>query len=130
MRQVSGYAVPGSAVRVVADTGVMENPKRLAMVTGASSGIGATFARRLARDGFGLILVARRADRLEALAEEIGGAETIAADLADDAGVERVEQRIAVAESSTCWSITQASGPRGDSTRRRWPGRMPCTACM
>jgi short-subunit dehydrogenase len=77
----------------------MENPKRLAMVTGASSGIGATFARRLARDGFGLILVARRGDRLESLAQEIGGAETIAADLTEDAGLERVEQRIASAES-------------------------------
>jgi short-subunit dehydrogenase len=67
------------------------------MVTGASSGIGAVFARRLARDGFGLILVARRRDRLDTLARELGGAETIAVDLTTEDGVQRVEERIASA---------------------------------
>ncbi len=73
----------------------MESSKPVALVTGASAGIGATFARRLARDGYGLILVARRRDRLDQLAQEIGGAEVLVADLASDAGMKIVEDRIA-----------------------------------
>jgi NADP-dependent 3-hydroxy acid dehydrogenase YdfG len=46
---------------------------RLAVVTGASSGIGAATARHLARAGFEVVCAARRADRIEALASEIGG---------------------------------------------------------
>ena len=59
-----------------------------AIVTGASSGIGAEIARELARRGHGLTLVARREDRLRALADELGRAhgvrtEVVAADLTD-----------------------------------------------
>ena len=50
-----------------------DSGSRLAVVTGASSGIGAATARALAGDGFAVGLGARREDRIEKLAEEIGG---------------------------------------------------------
>src|SRR5436305_14493323 len=73
----------------------MTNDRPQALVTGASSGIGATFARKLAHRGYDLILVARRGDRLEELAQQLGGAEVLPADLTQDADLKRVEDRIA-----------------------------------
>ncbi len=61
-----------------------------AVVTGASSGIGAAFARALDRRGHPLLLVARRRERLEELARSLRRAEVLAADLGEPAEVERV----------------------------------------
>jgi short-subunit dehydrogenase len=72
-----------------------ETGAKTAIVTGASSGIGEEFGRQLAQRGYKVVLVARRKDRLEALAKEIGGAEVIEADLSTPAGVAAVIERIA-----------------------------------
>ena len=70
--------------------------KGTALITGASSGIGARYAERLARRGYDLILVARNAQRLDALAARIESGtlamvETVQADLSDAADLRRVE---------------------------------------
>ncbi len=68
------------------------------MVTGASSGIGAATARQLAAEGFEVVCAARRADRVQALADEIGG-RALACDITTDDGVA---------------ALVEAAGPRLD----------------
>jgi uncharacterized protein len=90
----------------------------LALITGASSGIGAAFAWDLARRGHDLILVARRRDRLEELArlmEQSCGiaAEILAADLIAEEGLRRVEQRIAEAVNLELLVNNAGFGTRG-----------------
>jgi NAD(P)-dependent dehydrogenase (short-subunit alcohol dehydrogenase family) len=62
--------------------------ERAALVTGGSSGIGLAIARMLREEGFGLTLVSRRADRVEAAAAELGAA-SVAANLAEAEGCTR-----------------------------------------
>jgi short-subunit dehydrogenase len=80
-------------------TVISKNIERpVAVVTGASAGLGSVFARTLAKRGYDLVLVARRKERLESLAAELktlgAAAEVFPADLTSDADLARVEERI------------------------------------
>jgi len=93
--------------------------QRLALITGASSGIGAAFARALATRGYSLVLVARRRDRMEQLAVELGRlggavAEVMVADLARDEDLEAVARRITAEERLELLVNNAGFGALGD----------------
>lgn len=99
---------------------------RWALVTGASAGIGAAFARDLARRGVSLVLTARRADRLEALASELQtrhGVRTacIAADLADPDAPPRLCAEIEARGLAIDWLVNNAGyGVPGTFLSQPW----------
>lgn len=74
-------------------------PRPVALITGPTSGLGEGYARRFARDGHDLVLVARDTARLDALAAELIaahgiGVEVLAADLSETAGRDKVVDRL------------------------------------
>jgi short-subunit dehydrogenase len=65
-------------------------PRPATLITGASAGLGAEFARQCVQRGDEVVLVARRADRLEQIAAEIGNAHVIAADLREPGAATKI----------------------------------------
>jgi NADP-dependent 3-hydroxy acid dehydrogenase YdfG len=78
------------------------------VVTGASSGIGEAAAKKLAAQGFHVVAVARRADRINALADEIGGT-AIVADVTDDGAVDALAAELGRVDVL----VNNAGGARG-----------------
>lgn len=93
---------------------------RTAVITGASSGIGAATARALAGEGCRTVLGARRLDRIEALAAEIGG-EAVALDVADPDSVAAFVSRV-----ESCDVLVNNAGgalgldPLADADEEKW----------
>ncbi len=88
------------------DIAISAPGKGTALITGASTGIGAVYVERLARRGYDLVLVARNKERLEALAERLvretgRRVEVLAADLTATADLRRVEERLRTDERIT-----------------------------
>ncbi|MGH9270417.1 MAG: SDR family NAD(P)-dependent oxidoreductase, partial [Ilumatobacteraceae bacterium] len=75
-------------------TGSTSHPFTSALVTGASSGIGEELTRQLTAAGVPVVVVARREDRLRALADELPGVEVLVADLDGRRGQDAVCARI------------------------------------
>jgi NADP-dependent 3-hydroxy acid dehydrogenase YdfG len=91
--------------------------ERIAVVTGASSGIGAATARSLAAEGFHVVVAARRAERIEAVAKEINAAghaaTAVPVDLADDGEVAALAGAVAALPGRLHVLVNNAGGARG-----------------
>jgi hypothetical protein len=111
---------------------------RIAVITGGSSGIGAALARALTRQGWHCILLARRRERLEPIAEEVG-AEAEPCDVGDRSAVEGVAARVADRHGAIHLLVNNAGIPAGgrfvdvgperieEVTRTNYLGSVWCT---
>jgi short-subunit dehydrogenase len=111
-------------------------PARTALVTGASAGIGTAIAEVFAAEGFDLVLTARRADRLEAVAADIRQrfgrrVTTIAADLADPAAPARIVNDVAKAGITIDALVNNAGyGVPGKFTDTTWEAQRDMVQVM
>jgi NADP-dependent 3-hydroxy acid dehydrogenase YdfG len=108
------------------------NQGRVAVVTGASSGIGAATARALAADGYRVALLARCTDRIAALAKELdNGSIAIEADVTERAAIvaaaERVQQELGGADVLVNNAGVMLLGPFGSKQRDDY--RQGCAEC-
>ena len=91
--------------------------KSIAVVTGASSGIGAATARRLAVEGFHVVAAARRSDRLESLVKDIvaagGSATAVTCDVTADASVADLAAAVGDLAAPVALLVNNAGGARG-----------------
>jgi NADP-dependent 3-hydroxy acid dehydrogenase YdfG len=88
--------------------------QKIAVVTGASSGIGEATARRLATEGFHVVAAARRADRLARLVKEIGPAATaVECDVTSDESVANLAAEVAGLGGPVALVVNNAGGARG-----------------
>ena len=116
---VGGIAGWQALRRATADRELL--PRGRAFITGASSGIGEAFARRLAAEGFDLTLIARREERLRALAAELMAASSIrvdvlAADLSRDEDIARIARAIESQNDVVLLINNAGFGTRGSFT--------------
>jgi NADP-dependent 3-hydroxy acid dehydrogenase YdfG len=88
--------------------------QNIAVITGASSGIGAATARRLATEGFHVVAAARRADRLAALVKEIGAEATaVECDVTSEESVAGLAAAVAALGGPVTLLVNNAGGARG-----------------
>lgn len=96
----------------------------VALVTGASAGLGVDFARQLAKRGHRLVLAARRKDRLEALAAKLGNARAVAIDLAEPGAVAALMSDIARAGESVDVLVNNAGFGLWGKVETQEPARL------
>jgi short-subunit dehydrogenase len=95
----------------------------VALITGASAGLGVDFARQLSARGYRLVLAARRLDRLETLASELGNARAVAVDLSAASAAERLLEDVAAAGEQVEYLVNNAGFGLGGAFAELDPAR-------